>query len=184
MKKHGLIRFLLTLIIAISGVVNSMGQQPTVVRESTPPATVSATQSPTGPGQAGQFQQQLPPYYGYPYGSETTTRRRLQVEQAVTLALDNAASLRQAQFDEQSANEDVKQARAALLPQFNIPLTYFGTTPSMIRVPGEPLTFILPANCVLNCIARARCSRRRMPGPWPRAEIWCSRPSTLTTVSR
>ena len=149
MKKPGLNRFLLTLITAISAVINSMGQQPIVVRESTP-ATASATQSPTGPGQAGQIQQQLPPYYAYPYGSETTTKRTVSVEQAVTMALDNAASLRQAQFDEQSANEDVKQARAALLPQFNMPLTYFGTTPSMIREPGEPLTFSFVSSSAIN----------------------------------
>lgn len=142
MKNHRLIRFSLTLIIAISAVVNSMGQQPTVARESTPPATASATQSQAEPGRAGQIQQrpdQPPPYYDYPYGSETTASRTLSVEQAVALALDNAASLRQAQFDEQSAGEGVKQARAALLPQFNMPLTYWGTTPSMIRQPGDPL---------------------------------------------
>lgn len=149
MKKHGLIRFSLTLIIAISA-VNSMGQQPTVVRESTPPATTTAPQTPTGPGQAGQFQQQLPPYYDYPYGSTTMKNRMLSVEQAVTLALDNAASLRQAQFDEQSASEDVKQARAGLLPQFNMPLTYYGTTPSMVRQPGDPLTFSFAASSAIN----------------------------------
>lgn len=150
MKKHGLIRFSLTLIIAISVAVNSMGQQPTVVRESTPPATTTATQTPTGPGQAGQFQQQLPPYYDYPYGSTTMKNRTLSVEQAVTLALDNAASFRQAQFDEQSASEDVKQARAGLLPQFNLPLTYYGTTPSTVRQPGEPLTFSFAASSAIN----------------------------------
>jgi outer membrane protein TolC len=153
MKKHGLIRFSLTLIIAISAVVNSMGQQLTVVRESTPPATASATQSPAGPRQGGQLQQrpdQPPPYYDYPYGSETTSSRTLSVEQAVALALDNAASLRQAQFDEQSASEDVKQARAAMLPQFNMPLTYSGTTPSMVRQPGDPLTLSFVSSSAIN----------------------------------
>jgi outer membrane protein TolC len=150
LNKNALIRFSLTLIVAISAGTISMGQQPIVVRESTPPATPSASQSPTGPGQSGQFQQQLPPYYDYPYGSTTTKNRTLSVEQAVTLALDNAASLRQAQFDEQSANEDVKQARAGLLPQFNMPLTYWGTTPSMVRQPGDPLIASYVAASAIN----------------------------------
>jgi outer membrane protein TolC len=110
-------RFSLTLIVAISAGTNSLGQQPTVVRESTPPASATATQTPTG-----QVPEQLPPYPVYRYGSTTTKNRTLSVEQAVTLALDNAASLRQAEFDEQIAGEDVKQARAALLPQFRADL--------------------------------------------------------------
>jgi outer membrane protein TolC len=149
-KKNGLIRFSLTLIVAISAATNSLGQQPTVVRESTSPATASATQSPTGPGQAGQFQPRVPPYYDYPYGSATTKTRALSVEQAVTLALDNAASFRQAQFEEQSASEDVKQARAGLLPQFSLPLTYWGTTPSMVRQPGDPLIASFVASSAIN----------------------------------
>jgi outer membrane protein len=145
-----LIRFSLTLIVALSAAISSMGQQPTVVREGTPPATTTTTQTPNGPGQAGQVQQQLPPYYDYPYGSTTMKNRMLSVEQAVTLALDYAASFRQAQFEEQSAGEDVRQARAGLLPQFNMPLTYYGTTPSMVRQPGDPLTFSFVASSAIN----------------------------------
>jgi len=139
------------LIFVVSAVINSMGQQPNVVRENTP-AMTTATQTPTGPGQAGQIQQPPPPspYYDYPYGSATTTTRTLSVEQAVTLALDYAASFRQAQFDEQSASEDVKQARAGLLPQFNVPLTYWGTTPSMVREPGDPLIASFVASSAIN----------------------------------
>jgi len=139
-------RFSLTLFVAISAGSNSVGQQPTMVNA--PPATTTATQSPTG--QAGQIQQQRPPYYDYPYGSTTMKNRTLSVEQAVTLALDFAASFRQAQFDEQSASEDVKQSRAALLPQINMPLTYWGTTPSMVRQPGDPLTFSFVASSAIN----------------------------------
>lgn len=150
MNQHGLIRCSLTLIIAISAVINSVGQQPTVERGATPAATNSATQSPGGPGQGGQVPQSVPPYYDYAYGSETTQSRTLTVEQAVALALENAASLRQAQFDEQSAGEDVKQAKAALLPQFNLPLTYWGTTPSTIRQPGDPLVFSFVSSSAIN----------------------------------
>jgi outer membrane protein len=150
LKKSKLIRFPPTLIFALSAVINSMGQQPNVTRESTPPATTTATQTPIRPGQAGQVQQQPPPYYDYPYGSTTMKNRTLSVDQAVTLALDNAASFRQAQFDEQSAGEDVKQARAGLLPQFNMPLTYWGTTPSMVRQPGDPLIASYVAASAIN----------------------------------
>src|SRR6185295_1343479 len=80
----------------------------------------------------------------------TTKNRTLTVEQAVTLALDNATSLRQAEFDEQIAGEDVKQARAGLLPQVNMPLTYWGTTPSTVRQPGDPLTFSFAASSAIN----------------------------------
>jgi len=150
LKKNALMRFSLTLIVAVSAWTNSLGQQPAVVREITPPATITATQTPTGPGQAAQIQQQWPPYYDYPYGSETMKNRTLSVEEAVTLALDYAASFRQVQFDEQIASEDVKQARGALLPQINMPLTYWGTTPSTVRQPGDPLTFSYVASSAIN----------------------------------
>jgi outer membrane protein, multidrug efflux system len=68
----------------------------------------------------------------------------------VSLALENAASFRQAQFEEQSAGEDVKQARAGLLPQLNMPLTYWGTTPSMVRQPGDPLIASFVAASAIN----------------------------------
>ncbi len=82
-----------------------------------------------------------PPYYDYPYGSETTTSRTLTVDEAVTLALANASLYQQSLLDERSAREDVRQARTAFLPQFTVPLGYIGTTPSQVRAPGEPLTF-------------------------------------------
>ncbi|HJR09249.1 MAG TPA: TolC family protein [Pyrinomonadaceae bacterium] len=81
------------------------------------------------------------PYYDYPYGSDMTMRRTLTVDEAVTLALANASVYQQSRLEEESAREDVKQARAAFLPQFSIPLGYIGTTPSQVRAPGEPLTF-------------------------------------------
>src|ERR1044072_7183926 len=123
MTKNALIRFSLTLLVAVSAASNSPGQQP---------------------------DQQLPSYYDYPYGSRTTKTRTLSVEQAVNLALENAASLRQAQLEGQSGGEDVKLSRAAMLPQFNMPLTYWGTTPSTVRQPGEPVTFSFVASSEIN----------------------------------
>ncbi len=148
MTKNVLFRLSLTLIVAISAPINSMGQQSTVIRDNTPPMR---GESQAGANQIQQPQQgMLPPYYSYPYGSETTTSRSLSAEQAVALALKNAASLRQAEFDEQSASEDVKQSKAALLPELNLPLTYWGTTPSTVRQPGDPLTFSYVASSAIH----------------------------------
>ena len=99
------------------------------------PLALVAQQPPTA-----QEPRALPPYYDYPYGSETTTRRTLSVAEAVTLALANASLYQQAFLNERTAREDVRQARTAFLPQFNVPLTYLGTTPSRVRADGEPLT--------------------------------------------
>ncbi len=141
-----LIRFSLMLIIATFSSINSLGQQPAGVSIRTQPTTAAGTQS----GQTSQLPQPPSQYYDYPYGSKTTTDLKLSVEQAVTMALANATSFRQAEFDEQSAGEDVKQARAELFPQFNMPLTYWGTTPSTVRQPGEPLTFSFVASSAIN----------------------------------
>ncbi len=113
-------------------------------------AFCSMAQQPTQPAPGSRQTDQPPPYYDYPYGSETRNSRTLSVQEAVALALDHAAALRQAQFDELSATEDVKQARAALLPQFNVPLTYWGTTPSTVRNPGDPLTFSFVSSSAIN----------------------------------
>lgn len=91
-----------------------------------------------------------PPYYEYPFGSRTPGHRSISVEQAVELALKNASVYRQAQVDERIAREDVRQARAAFLPQFSIPLTYTGTTSSRYRVPDEPLTFSFTSASAIN----------------------------------
>lgn len=90
------------------------------------------------------------PYYDYPYGSDMTMRRTLTVDESVTLALANASLYQQSQLDEESAREDVKQARSAFLPQFSIPLAYIGTTPSQVRAPGEPLTFSFVSASAIN----------------------------------
>ncbi|HLL72159.1 MAG TPA: TolC family protein [Pyrinomonadaceae bacterium] len=90
------------------------------------------------------------PYYDYPYGSDMTMRRTLTVDEAVTLALANASVYQQSRLEEESAREDVRQARAAFLPQFSIPLGYIGTTPSQVRAPGEPLTFSFVSASAIN----------------------------------
>ena len=68
-------------------------------------------------------------FYDYPFGPATTSERVLTVEEAMAAALAQTSSYRQAQIEEKIADEDLRQARAALLPQLATPLTYFGTTP-------------------------------------------------------
>ncbi|MBA2732027.1 MAG: TolC family protein, partial [Acidobacteria bacterium] len=91
-----------------------------------------------------------PPFYDYPFGSPATLHRSITLEQAVQLALGNASLYRQAQIDERIASEDIRQARAAFLPQFSIPLTYIGNTSSRYRLPDEPLTFSFVASSAIN----------------------------------
>lgn len=109
-------------------------------------------------GQASRLDAQQPtpspqppePYYDYPFGSDMSMRRTLTVDEAVTLALANASPYQQSRLEEEIAREDVKQARAAFLPQFSIPLGYIGTTPSQVRAPGEPLTFSFVSASAVN----------------------------------
>ena len=154
MSKNLLIRLSLMLIVHDVAENNSMGQQPVVMREITLPSSAEPGEPQSGLRPSGQVQQpqpgQLPPYYAYPYGSETTTSRMLSAQEAVALALEHAVSLKEAQFEEQSAVQDVKQARVALFPEFSAPLTYVGTTPSPIREPGEPRTFSYVSEDAIN----------------------------------
>lgn len=130
MTMHSSIKYWLATMIAASVfTANTSAQQPAVK------APLS-----NGAAEVQQRQTEQPaPYYDYPYGSETTSVRTLSVQEAVTLTLENAATLQVAQFDELSAAQDVKQARAGMLPQFSLPLTYWGTTPSTVRAPGASL---------------------------------------------
>jgi len=91
-----------------------------------------------------------PPYYDYPFGSLTTSHRVLTVTEAVELALANASAYRQAQVDESIAGEDVRQSRAAFLPQLSLPLTYNGTTNSQVRSPGDPLIYSFVSSSAIN----------------------------------
>jgi outer membrane protein TolC len=91
-----------------------------------------------------------PPFYDYPFGSPVTAHRSISLEQAVQLALRNASLYQQARVDERIVDEDIKQARAAFLPQFSIPLTYIGTSSSRYRLPDEPLTFSFVSASAIN----------------------------------
>ena len=107
-------------------------------------------QNPQRPQELKPDAEIVPPYYDYPYGSQTTMGRTLTIDEAVTLALANAATYQQALLEEQSAREDMKQARVAFLPQLSAPLSYTGTTPSQVRAPGEPLIFSFVSASAIN----------------------------------
>jgi outer membrane protein, multidrug efflux system len=91
-----------------------------------------------------------PPYYDYPYASETNKIQVVTVDEVVTLALSNASLYQQSLIDEKIAREDVRQARAAFFPQFSMPLTYTGITPSRLRAPDEPVTFSFVSGSAIN----------------------------------
>lgn len=142
--------FLLSVCL-LSPLVNLHAQQPTTPHRHPPQPSPSA--SPSGVIAPPQVRHQEhrqtglhPPYYDYPFGSTALSHRSITVDQAVQLALKNASLYRQSEIDERIAGEDVRQARAAFLPQLSIPLTYNGTTPSRFRLPDEPpvASFISP----------------------------------------
>ena len=145
-----------------------------------------------------------PPYYDYPFGSETNKFQQLTVDDAITLALSNASLYQQAALEERIAREDVRQARAAFLPQFSLPLTYTGTTPSRVRFPEEPPTFSFVSASAINettvlanvsgtidiagrlraaLSKAARFLKRRAPGHKLRDASWCLPPMTLISRS-
>ncbi len=126
-------------------------------RNPQPPARPSVAAPPSAPRRQPDTLRQdrnankpPPPYYDYPFGSETLATRSLTVDEAVELALTNASIYQQTQLDERVAAEDVKQARVAFLPQFSAPLIYAGTTPSQVHNPGDPLIFSFVSASAIN----------------------------------
>lgn len=131
------------------------GQTSPQTPEQTPPqpgATPVQTPEQGQPGMPpGQRVQKPPPGFDRPAIEANRPSRSLTVEQAIALALGQTNAYRQAQLDERIAAQDVKQARAAFLPQLTMPLTYFGTTPSQVRLDEEePLTFSYVSSSAIN----------------------------------
>jgi outer membrane protein TolC len=114
------------------------------------PAPAPSPAEKTTPQEGTHIEGLHPPYYDYPFGSRTPGHRSVSVELAIELALKNASAYTQAQVDERIALEDVRQARAAFLPQISMPLTYTGTTTSRYRPAGEPLTYSLLSASAIN----------------------------------
>ena len=126
-------------------------QQPTATQPQQPSAT-NPQQPSARPVETPQPQERRvdrpPPGFDRPGGSANT--RSLTVDEAIALALGQTNAYRQAQFEERIAAQDVKQARAAFLPQLTVPLTYFGTTPSQVREDGEPLVNSYVSSSAIN----------------------------------
>jgi outer membrane protein TolC len=134
------------------------GQTP---QQTSPPQTPPPQPAPTSIQPSQQEQTPLthpperqvekpPPGFERPGGGGTGPARSLTVEEAIALALAQTNAYRQAQLDERIAAQDVRQARAAFLPQLTIPLTYFGTTPSQVRAEGEPLVYSYVSSSAIN----------------------------------
>lgn len=149
-------RALIFLLSFICFIPQLDAQQPSANRPPQPTATPGQTQQPSAPQpgpspQEGQQVQGPPPGFDRPLLTDPNARpRSLTVDEAVALALKQANAYAQAQFDERAAAEDVKQSRAAFLPRFSIPLTYFGTTPSQVRAEGEPLIYSYVSSSAIN----------------------------------
>jgi len=62
----------------------------------------------------------------------------LTLDEALRLSLAQASTFTEAQLNERIAAEDLKQARAALMPKISAPLTYLYTSPALGLPPGEP----------------------------------------------
>jgi outer membrane protein len=116
----------------------------------TPPQSPQQEQSPQPRQPQERRADRPPPGFDRPGGSANNPARALTVDEAIALALGQTNAFRQAQFEERIAAQDVKQARAAFLPQLSVPLTYFGTTPSQVRAEDEPLTFSYVSSSAIN----------------------------------
>ena len=71
----------------------------------------------------------------------------LSLQQAIDLALGQASDFTTAQLNERIATEDIRQARAALLPKFEAKPNYIYTSPSMGDLRPRPPSF-LGANAI------------------------------------
>lgn len=123
-------------------------QQPSASRPQTPSAPDQTTQ----PAARPTDNQDTRRVEGPPRGFEQARgeARALTIDEAIALSLRQASIYQQTEIDERIAAEDVKQSRAAMFPQFSVPLTYFGTTPSRYRVEGEPPTFSYVSSSAIN----------------------------------
>lgn len=123
-------------------------RQPPQQQQTPPPQTTPPQTQPAPP--EGQRVQGPPPGLDRPLIDSNAPPRSLTVDEAIQLALKQANAYQQSQYDERTAAEDLKQSRTAFLPRFTIPLTYFGTTPSQVRNPGDPLVMSYVSSSAIN----------------------------------
>jgi outer membrane protein TolC len=121
-------------------------QQPSVTRPNQAPQPAATPAQPPGINQEPRRVEGPPAGFDRQQGDA----RSLTIDEAIVLALKQASAFQLSQIDERIAAEDVKQARASFFPQFTVPLTYFGTTPSRYRIEGEPPTFSYVSSSAIN----------------------------------
>lgn len=73
-----------------------------------------------------------------PQNPPSNQSRQLTLDEVLRLANAQASSFQSALLNERSAEEDLKQARAAFLPKVSAPLSYIYTSPALGLPPGEP----------------------------------------------
>lgn len=127
-------------------------QQPSATRPQQPSATrpdqTPPNAAPTPPVDNEGGRRVEKPLAGF--DEKQGDAQSLTIDEAISLALKQASIYRQSQFDERIAAEDVKQSHATFFPQFNVPLTYFGTTPSRYRIEGEPPIYSYVSSSAIN----------------------------------
>jgi outer membrane protein TolC len=85
-----------------------------------------------------------------PQTSASQNSTALTIDEALRLANTQASIFRQASINEKIIEEDVRQAKAAFLPNVSAPLNYLFTSPSLGLEPGEPRTPSFLANDAIN----------------------------------
>ena len=121
-------------------------QQPSAPNQTTQPSAKPST--PDAPPDSQDSRRVEGPPAGFDRAQGQS--RTLTIDEAISLSLKQASLYQQSELDERIAAEDVKQSRAAFFPQFSVPLTYFGTTPSRYRIEGEPPTFSYVSSSAIN----------------------------------
>jgi outer membrane protein TolC len=126
-------------------------QETTPQPAATPPAQTPQPEQNPQEMPPGRRVEKPPPGFDRQGAGQGGPSRSLTVDEAIQLALAQTGAYRQAQLDERIAAHDVKQARAAFLPQLTMPLTYFGTTPSQVRTgEDEPLIYSYVSSSAIN----------------------------------
>lgn len=78
------------------------------------------------------------------------TNFSISLDDAIRLANLQVSGVQQAQLNERTASEDVRQAQTAFLPTITSPLSYIYTSPARGLPPGEPRTQSYVANNAIN----------------------------------
>ncbi len=123
-------------------------QQPSAPNQTTQPAAKPAATPQSAPDSNQDSRRVERPPAGF--DQMQGNARSMTIDEAIALSLKQASVYQQSEVDESIAAEDVKQSRAAFFPQFSVPLTYFGTTPSRYRIEGEPPTFSYVSSSAIN----------------------------------